>query len=56
MLFFLLYDLDHVPGVRGVPQFDKPYLPALFLTNETKRPQLTLPGRLDVLINLQQLL
>jgi hypothetical protein len=27
MLFFLLYDLVHVPGVRGVPQLDQPYFP-----------------------------
>jgi hypothetical protein len=27
MFFFLLYDLVHVPGVRGVPQLDKPYFP-----------------------------
>jgi hypothetical protein len=26
MLLFLLYDLVHVPGVRGLPQLDKLYL------------------------------
>jgi hypothetical protein len=27
MLLFFLYDLVHVPGVRGVPQLDEPYFP-----------------------------
>jgi hypothetical protein len=27
MLFFLHCDLVHVPGVRGVPQLEKPYSP-----------------------------
>jgi hypothetical protein len=32
MLFFLLHDHVHVPGVRGVPQLDKPYFPtAIYL-------------------------